>query len=70
MIIKLNIFLTIYRPVYMSLQLSLLTLATVVVWVVELQTKVREDFTITEKAPTNVFSLLKAPSIDTILNRH
>ena len=33
----------------MSLQLSLLTLATVVVWVVELQTKVREDFTITEK---------------------
>ena len=46
----------------MSLQLSLLTLATVVVWVVELQTKVREDFTITEKAPTNVFSLLKAPT--------
>ena len=44
----------------MSLQLSLLTLATVVVWVVELQTKVREDFTITEKAPTNFFSLLKA----------
>ena len=46
MIIKLNIFLT---KVYMSLQLSLLTLATVVVWVVELQTKVREDFTIMEK---------------------
>ena len=42
MIIKLNIFLT----NYMSLQLSLLTLATVVVWVVEFQTKVREDFTI------------------------
>ena len=40
----------------MSLQLSLLTLATVVVWGVELQTKVREDFTIMEKAPTKAFS--------------
>ena len=28
--------------------------------VVELETKVREDFTITEKAPTRVFSWLKA----------
>ena len=27
---------------------------------VELETKVREDFTITEKAPTRAFSLLKA----------
>ena len=58
MIIKLNIFLT---KVYMSLQLSLLTLATVVVWAVELQTKVREDFTITEEAPTKAFSWFKAP---------
>ena len=46
-------------PVYMSLQLSLRTLATVVVWVVELQTKVREDFTITEKAPTKAFFWLR-----------
>ena len=29
---------------------------------VELQTKVREYFTITEKAPTRAFSLLKAPT--------
>ena len=29
---------------------------------VELQTKVREDFTITEKAPTRAFSWLKAPT--------
>ena len=41
----------------MSLQLSLLTLATVVVWVVELQTKVREDFTITEMALNRAFSI-------------
>ena len=54
MIIKLNIFLT---KVYMSLQLSLLTLATVVVWVVELQTKVHEDFTITSN---RAFLWLKA----------
>ena len=60
MIIKLNIFLT---KVYMSLQLSLLTLATVVVWVVELQTKVSEDFTIMEKAPIEAFSWLIAPNI-------
>ena len=59
MIIKLNIFLT---KVYMSLQLSLLTLATVVVWVVELQTKVSEDFTITEEAPTRAFLWLRAPN--------
>ena len=50
-------------PVYMSLQLSLLTLATVVVWVVELQTKVREDFTITEKAPARASpGWLKVPT--------
>ena len=54
MIIKLNIFLT---KVYMSLQLSLLTLATVVVWVVELQSKVYEDFTMTS---TRAFFWLKA----------
>ena len=30
--------------------------------VVELQTKVREDFTITEKAPTRAFSWFKAPT--------
>ena len=29
---------------------------------VELQTNVREDFTITEKAPTRAFSWLKAPT--------
>ena len=29
---------------------------------VELQTKVREDFTIAEKAPTKAFSWLKAPT--------
>ena len=28
---------------------------------IELQTKIREDFTITEKAPTRAFSLLKLP---------
>ena len=28
-------------------------------WSVELQTKVTEDFTITEKAPTRAFSCLK-----------
>ena len=31
-------------------------------WTVELQTKVREDFTIMEKAPTRAFSWLKAPT--------
>ena len=46
----------------MSLQLSLLTLATVVVWVVELQTKVHEDFAIMKKASTRAFSWLKAPT--------
>ena len=29
---------------------------------VELQTKVREDFTIAERAPTKAFSWLKAPT--------
>ena len=39
--------------------------------VVELQTKVREYFTITEKAPTMTFPWLKAPtSAFTMLNRH
>ena len=40
---------------------------------VELQTKVREDFTITEKAPTRAFSWLKAHLrhyLDTMLDRH
>ena len=31
-------------------------------WSLELQTKVREYFTTTEKAPTRAFSLLKAPT--------
>ena len=31
-------------------------------YLVELQTKVREDFTITEKAPTRAFPWLKAPT--------
>ena len=31
-------------------------------WSLELQTKVREYFTITEKAPTRAFSLLKVPT--------
>ena len=31
-------------------------------WVLELQTKVREDFTITSKAPTRAFSWLKVPA--------
>ena len=30
--------------------------------VLELETKVHEDFTITEKAPTRTFSLLKVPT--------
>ena len=30
---------------------------------IELQTKVQEDFTITEKAPTRAFSWLKVPTI-------
>ena len=31
-------------------------------WILELQTKVREDFTMTEKAPTRAFSWLKSPT--------
>ena len=36
-----------------------------VVSILELQTKVREDFTIKEKAPTRTFSWLRAPTKDT-----
>ena len=41
-------------------------------WRLELQTKVREDFTIKEKAPTRTFSWLKVPTSyeDTMINRH